>query len=155
MIHAPLTAALPKLSAASMVDLDATLLISGAIFVVMMVLLNQLLFKPYLAITQERARLTTGAKDSADATLAEAETMLAEYDEKLHAARVEASEIRDGLRKSGEADEQRIVSSARDQAASKLAAKREALQSQIEKAEREIDTRAAELSQAIVGRVLS
>lgn len=155
MIHAPLTAALPTLQAASMVDLDASALISGGIFIVMMLLLNQLLFKPYLAITHERARLTTGAKDTADATFAQADELMIEYEKQLGAARSEASALRDDLRRNGESDEQRIVSSAREQASAQLAQKREALQKQIVDAEKQIDARAAELSQAIVGRVLS
>lgn len=138
-----------------MIDLDATALISGGIFVVMLVLLNQLLFKPYLAIRHERERLTTGAKASADATFAEAESVLATYQSKLTSARAEASALRDQLRRSGESDEQRIVSAARDQASAALAKKRQALESQVSAAEKEIDARAAVLSKVIVERVLS
>ena len=150
-----LATGLPSLSSAGMVDIDASALISGGIFVVMLLLLNQLLFKPYLAITHERARLTTGAKGSADATLAEAESLLSRYQGQLSEARAEASALREQLRRSGEADETRIVSSARDQAASKLAAKRDELARQVAAAERDTDARASELSQAIVSRVLS
>ena len=155
MIAVELTTDLPTLSAMGMVDIDATALVSAGIFVVMMVVLNKLLFQPYLAIVHERAAMTTGAADTAAATSQKADAVLADYQSKLAAARAEASAKRDELRASGAAEESRIVTAAREQAASALAEKRAGLAVQVAKAEQEIEARATELAGAIVGRVLS
>ena len=87
MNHADLTADLPLLQVMGMIDLDATAIISGGIFVVMLVLLNTLLFQPYLAIVRERDRLTAGAQSSAEDTVAKAEQVLSDYESSMRAAR--------------------------------------------------------------------
>lgn len=139
----------------SMIDLDATAIISAGIFIGMLLLLNALLFQPYLRIVRERARLTTGAASSAEDTLAKATAVAAEYSEKMQAAREEASALRADLRGQGEAEELRIVSAAREQATSKLAARRAAIESELAKAESQVESRAAGLADAIVGKVLA
>jgi F-type H+-transporting ATPase subunit b len=155
MNHVELSDQLPQMSALAMIDVDATSLISAAIFVVMLVLLNQLLFQPYLKLTRERSRLTTGAQASAEETFAEADAVLADYKQRLASARSEAATLRESLRRSGQEEESRIVTTARDRAAAALAAKREALTAQVAEAERQVDERAAALSSAIVQKVLS
>lgn len=153
MNHVDLSAELPMLELMGMIDLDATSIISGVIFLVMLLLLNQLLFKPYLAITHERARLTTGALSSADETVLKADQVLADYEAKMREARAEAVSIREGLRGDATDEQLRILSAARDQAATSLAAHRATLAAQVATAEAQVDVRAAVLSKAIVERV--
>ena len=92
MNYAEFSVELGQVSAMSMVDVDMTALVSGAIFIVVALLLNALLIQPYLRIVRERAALTTGAQDSADETAEKAAALLTEYQEKLAAARSEAGE---------------------------------------------------------------
>ncbi len=155
MNYAEFSVELGQVSAMSMVDVDMTALVSGAIFIVVALLLNALLIQPYLRIVRERAALTTGAQDSADETAEKAAALLSEYEGKLSSARTEAGEIREGLRSDARADENRIVSAAREQAMAALAAKRETLEKEVSAAQAQLDERSTVLSQAIVARVIS
>ena len=153
MFHVELSADLPSLAKMSMVDIDATALISGGIFVIMMIALNQLLFKPYIAIVRERTRLTTGAQESAAATTDKAAAVLSEYEGRLSAARAEAATIREKLRAEGQAAEQEIIAGARDRAAQRLSAQRDELSVALESATSTFEEHVTLLSEAIVTRV--
>lgn len=155
MNYAEFSVELGQVSAMSMVDVDKTALVSGAIFIVVALLLNALLIQPYLRIVRERAALTTGAQDAADETAGRAASLLTEYQEKLAGARSEAGDIREGLRTDARADETRIVSAAREQAMAALATKRQTLEKEVSAAQAQLDERSTVLSQAIVARVIS
>ena len=155
MNNAVLSVELSQVGAMQMVDVDGTAAVSGAVFIIVALMLNALLIQPYLRIVRERAALTTGAQDSADGTVRRAEELMADYESKLTDARAEAASIRDGLRSEGQADETRIVSAAREQAMASLAGKRESLERDVAAATGELEERSNALSQAIVARVLS
>jgi F-type H+-transporting ATPase subunit b len=155
MITAELSVELGQLSAMSMVDVDGTAAVSGAVFIAVALVLNAILIQPYLRIVHERAALTTGAQDAADDTAARAEKLMSEYQSKLAEARADANVIRDSLRTDGKVDESRIVAAAREQAQAALASKREVIERDVSAAKAEVDERSNALSQAIVARVLS
>ena len=155
MINAELSVELGQLNGMSMVDVDGTAAVSGAIFIVVALVLNALLVQPYLRIVRERTALTTGAQGAADETVERAEEMMAEYQGKLAAARAEAGALRDGLRSEAKGDETRIVSAAREQAMATLTGKREVLERDVAAAASQLEERSGALSQAIVARVLS
>ena len=155
MIEVPLQTTLPAMQRMGMIDVDATALVSLGIFLVVIVLLHNLLFKPYLALVHERDRLTVGAQGAATATAERATAVLAEYTDKIEAARREAVALREGLRKDAVAEEARIVGDARAAAESTLGASRGRLAAAVATAEAQVETRAASLAQAIVAKVLS
>ena len=66
---------------------DVTLLIVLALFIVFVPILNRLLFKPIIAVLQERERLTGGSSDEARAMVLTVEQRLAEYEEGIREAR--------------------------------------------------------------------
>lgn len=151
----PTLNALPPLHASGIVDFDATVFVSAAFFLGFYFVMKTMLFDPYLRIVRERQQLTGGAQDEAKEFRDRADAVMTEYEEKLGAARDEAADIRAELRDSGRADEQRIVSAAREQASNQLAARRERLATEVADAEQQIDTRARTLSSAIVERVVA
>ncbi|MBK6316294.1 MAG: hypothetical protein IPF53_18895 [Blastocatellia bacterium] len=60
---------------------DVTLLIVLALFIVFVPILNRLLFKPIIAVLQERDRLTGGSSHEARAMVLTVDQRLAEYEE--------------------------------------------------------------------------
>lgn len=136
------------------VDLDLTLVPSIAIFLVLLFLLNQLLFKPYLEILEKRAAMTEGAMDKAEALQAEAAVLREKYDAALLSAREEARAKRETLREEAKAEEQSLLSAAREQAESFLSAERSKLDAEMNKAGTEIETRAQDLSGVIAQRLV-
>lgn len=134
------------------IDIDATAIISGLIFLALMGLLQQILFKPYLRIVDQRESMTEGA--GVEATAAEEQATLkdAEYTLGFEAARVEAVKIRDEIRAGGKTQEEVILATARTEAAAFAARAKEALDAQASAAAVQVEGQARLLAAAIVSR---
>jgi F-type H+-transporting ATPase subunit b len=142
----------PLLTMGGGIDVDATALISGVIFVALMLVLHQILFKPYLAIIEKRESMTDGAGAEATAAEQQATARLAEYNAGIETARTDATRVRDELRAKGKADEEAILASARAEAAEFAARAREALEAQAASAGAQVEAQARLLASAIVNR---
>jgi F-type H+-transporting ATPase subunit b len=147
-----LQAALPSLQTAGTVDLDMTSVISGALFVLLLIILRGWLFKPYLAILDKREALTEGAADEAEGLQARAAALSADADRQLDAAQAEAAAIRESFRRDAKAHEEQLVSAARSDAAKALEKSRATLGGVRARAEAELEANAQSLSQDIVRR---
>ncbi len=96
-----------------LIDLDGTVFVQVAIFLVMMAVLYQLLFRPYLELRTARASATTGARQQAEEMEERADAILADYEQRLTEARRRGAEERLRLRTEGVAHEQKTLASAR------------------------------------------
>jgi F-type H+-transporting ATPase subunit b len=146
---------LPELAtmAGVTIDLDATSLVSGLIFLGLLVLLNQVVFQPYLRIVEKRDGMTAGAQGDAGAQEREAEALEASFRSSLAEARAESNEVRESLRAEGRAEAERILAEARAEASERRSAARAELEAELGSASGELDARARELSQVIVARM--
>ncbi|MEK6607273.1 MAG: hypothetical protein AABZ30_06385 [Myxococcota bacterium] len=108
-----------------LIDVDLTLVIQLALFLVLIVVLNQLLFRPYLRLHERRDQAILGRVREAERLEAEARLRLAELEARLAEAKAQAAEERAGLRAEGIAREKEIVEVARAEAARRLAAAKE------------------------------
>ena len=108
---------LPLLSAAEasppLIDLDGTVFIQFAIFVVMMGVLHVLVFKPFFAVRDERTRRIEGAKKDAAAMQERATAMIADYERRLLKARQRGADERLQLRAEGQSHEREVLGAAR------------------------------------------
>lgn len=82
-----------------MINLNYTLLIQAAVFIVFVLLINQFLFRPVVRLLERRKEATTGTQKKALDLKERAESEAAVLEEKLARARQEASLERDQLRK--------------------------------------------------------
>ena len=137
---------------------DVTLLIVLALFIVFVPILNRLLFKPIIAVLQERDRLTGGSSHEARAMVLTVDQRLAEYEEGIREARGEGYRAVEARRHSAAADRQARIDGARDEAASKIAAARETLNSEAFAAKTSLNAEfervAAQISSALLGRTV-
>jgi F-type H+-transporting ATPase subunit b len=146
------TPANPLLTMGGGIDVDATAVISGLIFLALMIVLQQLLFKPYLRIVDQRESMTEGAGAEATAAEEQAASKDAEYTRGLEAARVEASKIREELRSGGKTQEETIIAAARTEAAAFAARAKQSLDAQATAAAVQVEGQAKLLAAAIVSR---
>jgi F-type H+-transporting ATPase subunit b len=79
-------------------DIDRTMLVQMAIFVLLIVVLSPLLFKPLLRLFEERERRTEGARSDARQMQEKAENLLLRYQSKLEDVKRIATQERDRLR---------------------------------------------------------
>lgn len=139
-----------------MIELNVTLLIQWGLFLTLMLLLNQLLFKPMVRLLDERKHRTEGRRKDASQAEAEAEAALADYQKKLQDARAEADRIRADLVRQGEGERTRLVGAAARQAETTVAELRARIQAETAQARKalqaEAGTLAASIAQTILGR---
>ena len=139
-----------------MIELNITLLIQWAIFLTLMVLLNQLLFKPMVRLLDERKRRTEGRRQAAAQAEAEAEGAWTDYQKKIQDARAEAERVRGELVRQGEGERNRIVAAASAEAEKTVATVRAQVTAEARQAQAvlqaEAATLAASIAQTILGR---
>jgi len=89
------------LSSAPILDVDATLLIYLGVFFLLFFLLRALVFRPTMALFDERERAIDGAREEARGLEKEAEGKLGAFEHEMARVRTEASAERDRLRAEG------------------------------------------------------
>lgn len=125
-----------------MFDFDATLPLMAIQFLLLMVLLNALFFKPLMKALDDRDSYIRSNQVDAQERLANAERLAKQYEDELAASRREA---------------QAIVANAQNEAqqiaAQRLAAAQQEAQAQREQAQRELDQQKAEAMQSLEQQV--
>lgn len=85
----------------AIIDLDGTLFIQLAIFIVLFFVLRSLVFKPMIALFAAREAAIDGAREEAKKMEGEARKSTGGFDEAIQKVRVSAGEERDRLRNDG------------------------------------------------------
>ncbi|MBX7082934.1 MAG: hypothetical protein K1X88_27260 [Nannocystaceae bacterium] len=142
------------LLAAPVVDIDGTLFVQLGIFLALVVILNGLLFKPWLATQARRAEAIEGAARKATDLEQQADGLVKDYDSRLAAAREQAADLRGAARREEEAAQAKTLAAARDEAAAQAAAMRTRLAEQAEAARGELSGKIDELAQTIATKLL-
>lgn len=143
-----------SLLASVSIDVDATAVIQGFLFVALWAVLGPLIIKPYLEARDAREEGIDGSKEEARDFEARANAAIAEYEEKLRDARREAQDIRETLKNQGAAEQRDILEEEREKLHAKLTQERTKLEAEIEAAQKEIDARAKGLSASMVEKLL-
>lgn len=95
-----------------MISLNLTIFIQMGLFLVLMLILNRLVFKPMVSLLEEREKRVKDPGTDAKAMEAEVEKMRLQYDASLNDAKLRAIEERNRLRKEGTDREQEIIKGA-------------------------------------------
>ncbi len=109
----------------NMIDIDFTILIQFANFVVTLFVLNFLLIKPVRDQIATRKNLLSGYAADAEQFTASANQKLTSYEESLAKARAEAAIARDSIKTEGVQLEQEMLSKAHQQAQAYLQSSRD------------------------------
>lgn len=139
-----------------MISLNITLLIQIAIFLTLMILLNQILFKPMVQVLANRRAWTEGRRKAAAEAEAEAEAIWAEYQKRLQDARADADRVKSDLVRQGDAERQKIVDAAAAQAEKTVNEVRAQVRAEVKEARKVLEVEARALAsaaaQAVLGR---
>jgi F-type H+-transporting ATPase subunit b len=139
-----------------MISLDISILHQIILFIVLGLILNKILFQPYLRLLEERERRTIGAEhDSADLEH-EGARLRAQYEEKIAQAQRVAYAAKDAILQEARQQREKILGQARAEAASKLEQARREIALALEKekalAAAETATVAGEMVSKVLGR---
>ncbi len=142
------------ISAAPVVDVDGTAYIQLGLFLLLMVLLNQLLYKPWLQTRERRQLAIEGTAKAAEQLRGQADSLSQEYDERLTKVRNEALDLRSKSRREVDGEKTTKVADARNRAASELEAERARLASEAAAAREALTRRVDELAQQVANKIL-
>ena len=140
--------------AAGSIDIDATLAIQMVLFLALFLILNPLLFQPFLRAMEERKKGLQGSKEDAEEFEIRAKNALAEYEKKMRDARREAQGIRDSLRTQGQGEQEDIIEEARQELSLKIENEREKIEAERKTALDDLKKRSDALADAIVSKIL-
>jgi F-type H+-transporting ATPase subunit b len=139
-----------------MIVLDSSIIWQIVIFLLLWFILAKVLFKPYMAVLEEREQKTAGALDESSSLEHEAELLRVRYEEGLASARTAGNAVKDKIIQEGRQKREALLNEARDEAARILEQVRLQIQSELsrerELALREADTVAQEMVSKVLGR---
>lgn len=142
-----------------MISLDISILYQVILFLVLWVILNKVLFQPYLRVLQEREVKTTGAQHDSSALEHEGAALKRQYEEKIAQSQAAGYAVKDAIVQEGRQQRERILSQAREEAAASLDnVRREiaaAMQHEKQTAAAEVSAVASDIASKIIGRTVA
>jgi F-type H+-transporting ATPase subunit b len=135
-------------------DIDRTVLVQMAVFLLLIVVLSPLLFKPVLRLFEERERRTEGARSDARAMQDKAENLLERYQSKLQEVRISAAGERERLRAEMLQLEAKILEQARQATSQIVEAGRAQIEREATAIRLEIGAYSRVIAQEIGSRIL-
>ncbi len=124
------------------------------LFIFLVIAYTVLVRRPLERTLAERRVRTTGAVEQARGAIAAAEAETAVYEDKLRAARQELLSERERRMKDRQADRDRALAAARDQAGERIRGAKVEIETSAEAARRQIEGAVAELGDRIVQTLL-
>jgi len=137
-----------------MVEIDATMILAWLNFLVLLLLLTKLLYKPVLDFLDKRAGRIEGSLEQAQRKVEESQRTLAEYERKLAGARTEAMQIIDSARSRAEEEAGGILSRAREDTERAAERARAGLERETAKARDELRREVGRLSVQVAENIL-
>jgi F-type H+-transporting ATPase subunit b len=154
MVIASLFSSHEQLSGGVTIDLDASVLVMVALFLLLWIVLGPLLFRPMIALFEERERRTEGSVAGAKDLLARAEDLKKQYDSLVKTARTEGARERDRIRSEAQKTEQAMLAKAREEAADIVAKEKAKIAEQAVGLRQELAATTANVARDMVARVL-
>jgi len=145
-----------SLASHPLIDIDLTVVIQFALFLIMFAIGNAFLFQPYLKLRERRKQGIDGARAEAEKMSTQADTELADYEKKLAAARSRANEEGRKVRAEAAAHEKTVTDASRadaqksiDEATTKMRAETDAARLQLLP---QANTLARQIASKLLGR---
>ncbi|HYA29644.1 MAG TPA: hypothetical protein VEI95_12560 [Acidobacteriota bacterium] len=137
-----------------MIQLDISIVYQIIIFLILWLILNKLLFQPYLQLLAERERKTTGAQHDSSDLEHEGARLKAQYEERLARAQAAGYAAKDAIVQEGRQQREKILTQAREEAASTLQQVRREVATAMEQERRLAAAEAATVAGEMVTKVL-
>ena len=149
---------LPGLAVAAegggLINLDKSLIIQAINFLLLLVLLSRLLYRPFLAKLEERSRAIKKSLEEAQAAQAEAERQREEHRRQIQAAYAEAQSIRESALKEAAEEQRRLIEAARAEAGRMVEAARVEIAQDVRRAKQELRGEVADLAVSVAERLI-
>lgn len=138
---------------------DKTIFFQLAIFIVVAISLNHFVFKPILKILNLRYAKTKGDKGKIESLIAKTDALVKEYEGKMRQAKLEGMQIKEGIRREGDEQGQKIVHEAKQASLAQIGKIKNEIAEEGKKAalnlEEQAKTLSKELAQKVLGREIN
>jgi F-type H+-transporting ATPase subunit b len=139
-----------------MIHLDYSIVYQIVLFVVLWLILNKLLFQPYLRLLEEREHQTTGAQHDSVDLENEGAKLKAQFDEKMAQGQADGYAAKEAINQDARQQREKILGQARDEAARSLEQIRLEITAAMEQEKRlaatEVSAVAADMVNKVLGR---
>jgi F-type H+-transporting ATPase subunit b len=137
-----------------MIDFVYTVLVQIVAFLALWFMLSKLLFRPFIALLEERENRSEGLKDAAVSLVAEGEGLRAEYESAIAKANEEGAAVKETILQEARQTRERLLAESRAQAAERMTAVREDVKKEMAKGREEALQEAAVIARQMAEKVL-
>ena len=137
-----------------MIDFVYTVLVQIVAFLALWFLLSKLLFRPFIALLEQRETRTEGLKAAAASLTAEAERLRAEYESAIAKANEEGAAVKETILQEARRTRERLLAESRAQAAERLTTVREEIQKEMRQGRELALQEAAAISRQMAEKIL-
>jgi F-type H+-transporting ATPase subunit b len=123
-------------------------------FLLLMFILNKILYQPILKILEEREKKINDGQQEVKGLAAQGNKLVATYNEKLQAAKVEAMANKANARKDAVEQVNAVIQEARGKAEQEILQVRQRVAEEIEAAKKELEPELASMAATIAEQVL-
>jgi len=137
-----------------MIELNWSIFLQMFNFLLLMFILNKILYKPILKILEEREKKISDGQQEVKDLAAQGNKLVATYNEKLQAAKVEAMASKANARKQAVEQVNAVIQEARGKAEQEILQVRQRVASEIETAKKQLEPELASMAATIAEQVL-
>jgi F-type H+-transporting ATPase subunit b len=137
-----------------LISLDKSLIVQAINFVILLLILKRILYKPFLAKMEERTQAIQKSLDEAQAARAQATRQQEENEARLRAAHAEAAAIRAQALKEAAAEQKRLVEAARAESQRLVETAKAQMDADVRRAREELRREVADLATAVAEKLL-
>jgi F-type H+-transporting ATPase subunit b len=148
------TAVLAAEGGGGLINLDRSIIIQAINFLLLLVILGKLLYKPLLGKMEERTQAIRKSLDEAQAARADAQREREEHAAKLQAAYAEAQAIRAAALKEAGEEQRRLVEAARAEASRLVESARNEMAQEVTRARQDLRQEVVELAITAAERLI-
>jgi F-type H+-transporting ATPase subunit b len=137
-----------------LISIDKSLIIQALNFIILLVVLHRVLYRPFLAKMEERTAAIKRSLEEAQAARAEAARQQDENAARLRVAHQEAAAIREQALREAADEQKRLVEAARDEAHRLVETAKAQMEADVRRAREELRREVADLSTAIAEKLV-
>ncbi|BCA81205.1 ATP synthase F0 subunit B [Desulfuromonas sp. AOP6] len=137
-----------------MIEINGTIIVQFVNFIVLMVALNFILYKPLRSMLQKRKETIDGSHQRAKDLAVQVDEKMAAYQEKLQEAKIAASKEKAVMREEAVSKETGILSTARQNATETLETMKKKVSGEAEEARKALRSDAKTLASDIASKLL-
>ena len=137
-----------------LINVDKSLIIQAINFIILLLVLHRLLYKPLMATMEERSAAIKKSLDEAQAARAEAARQQEENAARLKAAYAEAAAIHDQARREAAEEQRRLVDAARAESQRMMESAKAQLDADVRRAREELRREVSEIAVGVAEKLV-